>query len=45
LGITIIPAIFTTGFWGIIFGGWVLSSVVSIIGARMGRQKAISDYP
>jgi len=41
--ITIIPALFAAGFWGIICGGWVLSIVVSIIGARMGKRKAISD--
>jgi hypothetical protein len=29
--------------WIPICGGWVLSIVVSIIGARMGKQKDISD--
>jgi hypothetical protein len=29
--------------WIPICGGWVLSIVVSIIGARMGKRKAISD--
>ena len=31
--------------WIPICGGWVLSIVVSIIGARMGKRKAISDNP
>jgi hypothetical protein len=43
--ITIIPAIFAAGFWGIVFSGWVLSIITSIIGARMGKRKAISDNP
>jgi MFS family permease len=43
--ITIIPAIFAAGFWGIVFSGWVLSIIASIIGARMGKQKAISENP
>jgi hypothetical protein len=29
--------------WIIICGGWVLSLIVSIIGARTGKRKAISD--
>jgi CDP-diglyceride synthetase len=29
--------------WIPICGGWVLSIVASIIGARMGKRKAISD--
>jgi large-conductance mechanosensitive channel len=41
--ITIIPAIFATGFWGIICSGWVLSIIASIIGALMGKRKAISN--
>jgi hypothetical protein len=32
-----------TSWWGIVCSGWVLSIVVSIIGARMGRRKTISD--
>jgi MFS family permease len=43
--ITIIPAIFAAGFLGIVFSGWVLSIIASIIGARMGKQKAISENP
>jgi hypothetical protein len=31
--------------WIIICGGWVLSLIVSIIGARIGKRKAISDNP
>jgi len=31
--------------WMIICGGWVLSLIVSIIGARIGKSKAISDNP
>jgi O-antigen/teichoic acid export membrane protein len=31
--------------WIPICGGWVLTIVVSIIGARIGRRKAISDNP
>lgn len=31
--------------WIPVCSGWVLSIVVSIIGARMGRRKAISDNP
>jgi hypothetical protein len=31
--------------WIPICSGWVLSIVVSIIGARMGKRKAISDNP
>jgi CDP-diglyceride synthetase len=31
--------------WIPICGGWVLSIVASIIGARMGKRKAISDNP
>jgi len=31
--------------WIIICGGWVLSLIVSIIGARVGKRKAISDNP
>jgi len=31
--------------WVIICGGWVLSLIVSIIGARIGKRKAISDNP
>jgi hypothetical protein len=41
--ITIIPAIFATGFWGVICSGWMLSIIASIIGARIGKRKAISD--
>jgi len=29
--------------WIIICGGWVLSLIVSIVGARIGKRKAISD--
>jgi hypothetical protein len=35
----------TTSWWGIICSGWALTLVVSIIGARMGKRKAISDNP
>ena len=31
--------------WIIICGGWVLSLIVSIIGAQVGKRKAISDNP
>jgi uncharacterized membrane protein YecN with MAPEG domain len=31
--------------WIVICGGWVLSLIVSIIGARIGKRKAISDNP
>jgi hypothetical protein len=33
----------TTLWWGMICSGWVLTIVVSIIGARIGKRKAISD--
>jgi hypothetical protein len=35
----------TTSWWGIVCSGWMLSIVVSIIGVRMGRRKAISENP
>jgi uncharacterized membrane protein YecN with MAPEG domain len=31
--------------WIVICGGWVLSLIASIIGARIGKRKAISDNP
>jgi len=46
----ILSSILEPNFWKSIMcipicGGWVLSIVVSIIGARMGKRKAISDIP
>jgi hypothetical protein len=35
----------TTSWWGIICSGWALTLIVSIIGAWMGKRKAISDNP
>jgi hypothetical protein len=35
----------TTSWWGIVCSGWVLSIVVSIIGAQIRKGKAISDNP
>ncbi|HEX7494387.1 MAG TPA: hypothetical protein VF346_09210 [Bacteroidales bacterium] len=37
------PNFWITTMWILICGGWVLSIVASIIGARMGKQKVISD--
>jgi hypothetical protein len=34
-----------TSWWVIVCSGWVLSIVVSVIGARIGKRKAISDNP
>lgn len=31
--------------WIVICGGWMLSLIVSIIGVRIGKRKAISDNP
>ena len=39
------PSFWITSLWILICGGWVLSIIVSIIGARMGKRKAISDNP
>lgn len=33
----------TTSTWGIACSGWMLSIVVSIIGARIGKSKTVSD--
>jgi len=32
-------------FWIPLFGGWLLSIIASIIGARMGKRKSISNNP
>ena len=38
------PGFWTTpSWWGIICSGWALTLIVSIIGARMGKRKAISN--
>ena len=39
------PILFTTSLWIFLFGGLVLSIIVSIIGARAGKRTAISDNP
>jgi hypothetical protein len=37
------PIFFTSSLWIFIFGGLVLSIIVSIIGARVGKRTGISD--
>jgi len=39
------PNFWISSLWIVICGGWLLSIVASIIGARMGKRKAISDIP
>jgi hypothetical protein len=37
------PIFWISALWIVIGSGWVLSIIVSIIGARAGKRKAISD--
>jgi hypothetical protein len=37
------PSFWITSMWIPVCGGWVLSIIASIIGALIGRKKAISD--
>jgi hypothetical protein len=37
------PTFWISALWIVIGSGWVLSIIVSIIGARAGKRKAISD--
>ncbi|MGD0755895.1 MAG: hypothetical protein ABR927_12625 [Bacteroidales bacterium] len=39
------PTFWITSLWILICGGWVISIIVSIIGARAGKSTAISDNP
>ena len=39
------PTFWKGSLWIVICSGWVLSIIASIIGARMGKRKAISDNP
>jgi hypothetical protein len=39
------PTFWKGSLWIVICSGWVLSIIASIIGARMGKRKAISNNP
>jgi hypothetical protein len=39
------PSFWITSLWILIGIGWVLSIIVSLIGARVGKRTAISDNP
>jgi len=41
----IMPTFWKGSLWIVICSGWVLSIFASILGARMGKRKAISDNP
>jgi CDP-diglyceride synthetase len=41
----IMPTFWKGSLWIVICCGWILSICASVLGARIGKKKAISDYP